>query len=79
MIIKHKYSMDVCFDVYSKHDYGGSSVKLKGMWINMGFKQSYSIAKANIAIKKSDWNNWLICDGPPNKCLRYCDWRERGV
>ncbi len=73
--------MDVCFLISKFADYGGSSLKLKGHWLNMGFKESWPLhfCLRQIKIQKSDWNNWLICDGPEMKCLRYMDWRERGL
>jgi hypothetical protein len=77
-VIKHINSMDVCFEIVNVirlHN----KVKLKGYWINMGFKTSWILLgkTSTIEIFNKDISNWLVsCGNDTNPgCHRKDNWR----
>jgi len=73
-IIKHIKYRDVAFYVV-KARYFGTTIKIKGHWINLGFDQCWTIQRANIVINRVlEKNNWLIATEPAAYTLRYIKW-----
>lgn len=77
-LIKHKNSMDVCFDICDVV-FCGNKLILWGFWINMGYEKSWVIdpnCLNKITIEKSKVTDLLCTDDRYAKCFRYCDWKE---
>jgi hypothetical protein len=50
--------------------------KVKGIFINQGYVESFIInKKIKFKIMFQDKNEWLICNNPWAKCLREQTWR----
>ena len=67
-VIKHPRFLDVACLVNTIHETGDLTV----FWINQGFTESWIISKntSRVSINK----DWLLCDTPNIKCLRYSSW-----
>jgi len=72
--IKHKKYRDVAFQVVRHFDVQGRYLKLKGYWVNQAFVESYVMFDARITIEFKDLGDWLICQNPNAKCIRYEKW-----
>lgn len=75
-VIKHRDSMDVCFEVVSIYE-GSNSWKLKGFWINQGFVDSWRLftTTSRIVIKKDNVKDlFYTTDIVP--CYRKAEWSK---
>jgi hypothetical protein len=76
--IRHQRTMDVCFLVSKSYTFPHKT-KLKGYWVNMGFKESYKIlpGSSNIEIKTEDLKNWEVLSRNDEyiKCFRDGHWK----
>lgn len=77
-LIRHNTAMDVCFKVAKSYTFPHKT-KLKGYWVNMGFKESYVIfpSPTNIEIKTEDLKNWEVLSKNDEflKCFRDGHWK----
>lgn len=81
LIIRHKSSMDVCFQIMNleKTDQNKpinmqDAYKIIGTWINMGFTSSFPIQNETITITSDSLKEWEFCADPDVKCLRDAKW-----
>jgi hypothetical protein len=74
-IIKHKRSMDVCFNVFTVES-RMRLLAIRGAWINLGRKKSWllDVLPDVIMISINDLHDWEICKTPEVKCLRNSEW-----
>lgn len=74
-VIKHRDSMDVCFEVVSVYE-GSDSFKVKGFWVNQGFVNSWRLFPRtnNIKIKKDNMKDILYTNDILVSCYRYANW-----
>lgn len=75
-VIKHRDSMDVCFEVVSVYE-GSNSWKLKGFWANQGFVNSWRLSgkTVHIQIKKENVKDlFYINSDEPITCYRNAPW-----
>lgn len=77
-IIRHKRAMDACFRVSKSYTFAHKT-KLRGYWVNMGFKESFLLDEnpRNIEIKTEDLKNWEVLSRNDEyiKCFRDGDWK----
>lgn len=97
LILKHKDAMDVCFEVIGvnkinpeKTIYDQEAFILAGLWINMGFIESWpirdnadlihvtdeTVKEGELRIVPADLSNWRWCIQPYKECLRNAEWGE---
>lgn len=72
--IKHQASMDVAIKI-DKVLVFEHKVKVKGVWWNQGFVDSFCMGMpVRFEIKTRHLHNWLICDNPIAQCIRGEKW-----
>lgn len=71
--IKHERFKDVAFYVQTHYEVNDKHL-LGGYWINQGFVESWIIEKDIIIL--DNFNEWLICETPEDKCIRYSKWKS---
>jgi len=75
-LIKHRKSMDVCFQVVSVYK-GSKAFKLKGYWMNQGRIESWLLLSKHsyIEIQYENMKDILFAtEIEDNTCFRYCGW-----
>jgi hypothetical protein len=77
-IIRHQRAMDVCFKVAKSYTFPHKT-KLRGYWVNMGFKESFLLDEnaRNIEIMTKDLKNWEVLSKNDEfvKCYRDGHWK----
>ena len=89
-LIKHEKFLDVCLEVRDVFDYG-HGLKIRGVWWNMGFVESYSmgitvtlnVAKNSTDIasyRRTDISQWQVLSHESflDSCFRNSKWLKAG-
>lgn len=85
-VIKHERAMDIMFDVWHVSYAGPNYLKIKGVWLNMGFgpdvglnfivpaNGKYGPITSHITLKREDLKNWKFAANRNAPNLRYGKW-----
>jgi hypothetical protein len=75
-LIRHVKAMDVCVRIHKTYNIG-HKYKIKGMWMNMGFVNTFPMGMiARFEIKNENLGDWEYCTEPDKTCVRYSTWRN---
>ena len=75
-IIKHRRFMDIAVWVQKPVIMTDSGkMFIRGMWINQAFVSTFPLGiKMKYRIPPDKIHEWMICDNPHAKCVRYEKW-----